>query len=95
MDHTNHVRLSPTELTPAVLEGATVYGPGDDNIGTVDHIHMSAAGSSAAVIDVGGVLGIGAKPVAIPLSDLDFMRDEDGDDWGAVIQGTARGKVLR
>ena len=78
MDHTNHVRLSPAELTPAVLEGATVYGPDDDEIGTVDHLHVSVAGSSA-VIDVGGFLGIGAKPVAVPLSDLDFMRDEDGD----------------
>jgi hypothetical protein len=31
------------------------------------------------VIDVGGFLGIGAKPVAVPLTDLEFMRDEDGD----------------
>ena len=31
------------------------------------------------IIDVGGFLGIGAKPVAIPVSDLEFMRDEDGD----------------
>ena len=27
----------------------------------------------------GGFLGIGAKPVAVSASDLDFMRDEDGD----------------
>ena len=26
MDHTNHVRLNSTELTSAILEGATVYG---------------------------------------------------------------------
>lgn len=24
-------------------------------------------------------LGLGAKPVAVPLSDLEFMRDENGD----------------
>ncbi|TIV73828.1 MAG: PRC-barrel domain containing protein, partial [Mesorhizobium sp.] len=30
-------------------------------------------------IDVGGFLGIGAKPVAVTASQLDFMRDEDGD----------------
>ena len=30
------------------------------------------------MIDVGGFLGIGAKPVSVPISDLDFMRDEDG-----------------
>ncbi|MDL2406965.1 PRC-barrel domain-containing protein [Rhizobium calliandrae] len=78
MDHTNHVRLTPSELTPAVLEGATIYGADESKIGTVDHIHGAGAGRSA-VIDVGGFLGIGAKPVAVPLSDLDFMRDEDGD----------------
>ncbi|MGO7205265.1 PRC-barrel domain containing protein, partial [Rhizobium ruizarguesonis] len=33
----------------------------------------------SAVIDVGGFLGIGAKPVAVPISDLEFMRDEDGE----------------
>jgi len=31
------------------------------------------------VIDVGGFLGLGAKPVAVPISDLDFMSDEDGE----------------
>ncbi|NKL26836.1 PRC-barrel domain containing protein (plasmid) [Rhizobium ruizarguesonis] len=78
MDHTNHVRLTTSELTPAVLEGATIYGADDHKIGKVDHIHGAGAGGSA-VIDVGGFLGIGAKPVAVPISDLEFMRDEDGE----------------
>jgi hypothetical protein len=74
MDHTNHVRLTPAELTPDILEGATVYGRDDETIGSVDHVH-----GSQVVIDVGGFLGICAKPVAVSASDLDFMRDEDGD----------------
>ncbi len=78
MDHTNHVRLTTAERTPSILEGATIYGADDHKVGKIDHIHGSGAGGSA-VIDVGGFLGIGAKPVAIPISDLDFMRDEDGD----------------
>lgn len=78
MDHTNHVRLTAGELTPSVLEGATVYGADDHKVGKVDHVH-GAGGASTAVIDVGGFLGIGAKPVAVPLTDLDFMRDESGD----------------
>lgn len=77
MDHTNHVRLSTTELTPDILEGATVYGAVDHKVGKVDHVHGGADGQ--VIIDVGGFLGIGAKPVAVALSDLDFMRDEDGD----------------
>lgn len=73
MDHSNHVRLNPNELTPEILEGAAVYGPGDEKIGSVDHLH-----GTQAIIDVGGFLGIGAKPVAVSTGDLDFMRDEDG-----------------
>ncbi|TCL66320.1 PRC-barrel domain-containing protein [Rhizobium sp. BK251] len=78
MDHTNYVRLNTSELTPAVLEGATIYGADDYKVGKIDHIHGSGV-SGSAVIDVGGFLGIGAKPVAVPISDLEFMRDEDGD----------------
>ena len=74
MDHSNHVRLSQAELTPDILEDATIYGPGDEEIGSVDHVH-----GTQVVIDVGGFLGIGAKPVALPMSELEFMRDEDGD----------------
>jgi hypothetical protein len=78
MDHTNHVRLSTAELVPGTLEGATIYGADDHKVGKVDHIDGAGA-ASTAVIDVGGFLGIGAKPVAVPLTDLEFMRDEDGD----------------
>jgi ribosomal 30S subunit maturation factor RimM len=78
MEHTNHVRLTADELTPAVLEGATVYGADDHKIGKVDHVHGSGTATNV-VIDVGGFLGIGAKPVSVPVGDLEFMRDEDGD----------------
>jgi len=75
MDHTHHVRLAPTELVPDMLEGATIYGPDDEKIGSVSHMH----GADQVVIDVGGFLGIGAKPVAVNAQDLDFMRGEGGD----------------
>ena len=78
MDHSHHVRLATTELTPAILEGATVYGVDDEKVGTVSHVHGIGAGSEI-IVDVGGFLGIGAKPVAVPASQLDFMRDENGD----------------
>jgi ribosomal 30S subunit maturation factor RimM len=78
MDHTNHVRLTEAELTPAHLEGATIYGVDDHKVGKVDHVHGVGA-ASTVIIDVGGFLGIGAKPVAVPISDLEFMRGEEGD----------------
>ena len=78
MDHSKHVRLTEAEFTASNLEGATIYGPGDEKIGSVSHTHGS--GSTAQIaIDVGGFLGIGAKQVAVAARDLDFMRDENGE----------------
>jgi hypothetical protein len=78
MDHSKHVRLTSSELTAETLKGATIYGVDDSKVGTVSHLHGAGA-SARVVVDVGGFLGIGAKPVAVAMSDLDFMRDEGGD----------------
>ncbi|MGJ4859760.1 PRC-barrel domain containing protein [Labrys sp. KB_33_2] len=78
MDHSTHTRLADSELTPEYLEGATIYGPEDENIGSVSHVHGIGT-DTIVVIDVGGFLGIGAKPVAVRVADLDFMRDENGE----------------
>lgn len=78
MDHSKHVRLTDAELTPETLEGAIIYGPADEKIGKVDHVHGGGTAAQIA-IDVGGFLGIGSKRIAVPARDLDFMRDEGGD----------------
>lgn len=78
MDHSQHARLTTTELVPATLEGATIYGADDHKVGKVSHVH-GVGSASQIVVDVGGFLGLGAKPVAVPLSELEFMRDERGD----------------
>ena len=78
MDHSKHVRLADSELTNEVLKDAAIYGADDQKVGVVSHIHGNGP-TSRVVIDVGGFLGIGAKPVAVPVTSLDFMRDEDGD----------------
>lgn len=85
MDHSTHVRLSPEEITSERLEGAPIYGADNQKVGQVSHLHGSGPGAHV-IIDVGGFLGIGAKPVAVPTSDLDIMRDESGKvhavtDW--------------
>ena len=77
MDHSQHTPMTRGELTTANLEGATIYGSGDEKVGTVSHLHGAGA-TSQVVVDVGGFLGIGAKPVALPVSELEFMRDEAG-----------------
>jgi hypothetical protein len=78
MDHSRHTRLSTTELSPTVLKGATIYDSADHKIGTVSHVHGLGV-ASQIVVDVGGFLGMGAKPVAVPTNELNFMRDEKGE----------------
>jgi hypothetical protein len=77
MDHSKHIPLRPDELTSASVDGANVYGPDDSHIGDVSHFHGSGQ-SAQAVVDVGGFLGLGAKPVSLPVTSLNFMRDEKG-----------------
>ncbi len=77
MDHSKHTPLRADELDSAVVDGANVYGPNDDHIGDVSHFHGSGQ-TAQAVVDVGGLLGLGAKPVALAVSSLNFMRDENG-----------------
>ncbi|MTH79196.1 PRC-barrel domain containing protein [Paracoccus aestuariivivens] len=83
MDHTLHQRLNESELTDAGLSGATIYGPGDESVGMLSHLHGTGAGAEA-IIDVGGFLGIGAKPVAIRVSEIDFIRSETGAVHGVI-----------
>ena len=77
MDHSMHPRLAPEELNRDNLEGSKVYDREDNTVGTISHLHGEGA-SAQAVVDVGGFLGIGAKPVSLPLAQLDVMRDESG-----------------
>ena len=81
MDHSTHVHLTESELTDAVLSDAPIYGPDDYSIGSVSAVHGTGL-AAHAVIDVGSFLGIGAKPVAVSVRDLSFMRDEDGNVHG-------------
>ena len=77
MDHSKHIPMSDIEVVAANIDGANVYGPGDEKIGTVSHTHGTPP-AGRVVVDVGGFLGIGAKPVALPMGSLKFMRDADG-----------------
>lgn len=66
--------------TAEELIGSTVYSADDSDIGEVSDVVVAADGKiEAMVVDVGGFLGIGAKPVAVELSSLEVRRDENGD----------------
>lgn len=81
MDHSKHTPLSNSEITEAVLVGAPIYDTEDSKVGTISHVH-GAGHVSDVVIDVGGFLGIGSKPVMIGVNQLSLMRDESGKVHG-------------
>ena len=77
MDHSAHTPLVDSDLTDANLTGAVIYGADDEKIGTVSHVHGMGA-ATHVIVDVGGFLGLGTKPVSLKINKLDFMRDEHG-----------------
>jgi hypothetical protein len=78
MDHTTHTALEAAEINEANLMGAVIYGPYDEKIGSVAHVHGMGT-ATKVIVDVGGFLGIGTKSVALDATQLNFMRDEDGE----------------
>lgn len=81
MDHSTHTRLTAAELTESNLVDAPIYGADDYKVGSISHLHGAGDGARA-VVDVGGFLGIGSKPVLVALSQLNMMRDENGNIHG-------------
>jgi sporulation protein YlmC with PRC-barrel domain len=65
----------------ADLVGAEVIGSGGDAIGEVDDIVISTAGADSvrAVLQVGGIAGIGEKRIALPLGQINVERSNDGE----------------
>lgn len=82
MDHSKHTPLMPTELSEAVLSNVPIYDTNDRKVGTISHVHGSGAG---VVVDVGGILGIGSKPVLVDAKHLNLMRDEKGAVHGLTL----------
>ncbi|MCX7645834.1 MAG: PRC-barrel domain-containing protein [Rhodobacteraceae bacterium] len=75
------VLAGPEVLTAERLTGAAVYDVEDRRIGSVSDLIVGADDVlTDAVVDVGGFLGIGAKPVAIPMGELSILHRADGDE---------------
>ena len=68
------------QLTADELKGINVYGTNDEHIGTIGDLALSDDGKvDALIIDFGGFLGIGTKPVAVAFENLDFLADPNNN----------------
>ncbi len=68
------------ELLVTDVLGRSAVNAANETIGDVNDLVTDKSGKAiAAVIGVGGFLGIGEKDVAIPFEDLKFTRDTNND----------------
>ncbi|WP_138934436.1 PRC-barrel domain-containing protein [Roseovarius arcticus] len=77
------------QMTSEDLEGAVVYGANDENVGEIDSLIIGDDGTiNEVVINVGGFLGLGEKPVAVTFDELQILQETDGDDLRIYIDST-------
>ncbi|WP_116087435.1 PRC-barrel domain-containing protein [Tropicimonas sp. IMCC34011] len=81
--------VDATAMTAEELDGVRVYGTDDSWIGEVSDILLSQEGSiESVIVDVGGFLGIGEKPVQLSFEDLNLQRQENGNQLRAYVGAT-------
>lgn len=76
------------ELTTEELLGAPVYGSENEWLGEVSELAVDQDGKiNNVIIDVGGFLGIGEKPVALGMDEVQ-LRVHDNDELRAYVPHT-------
>lgn len=77
----NMVVLNPATLSADELIGSRVYGNDNSDLGEISDVLISdgAEKIEAYIVDVGGFLGIGEKPVALGADNLQIVADANGN----------------
>jgi hypothetical protein len=76
-------------MTTEDLTGVQVNGSGDNWVGEISELVLGDDGKiSHAIIDVGGWLGIGERPVAIPFDQIELRRNADDNSVVAYVDAT-------
>ncbi len=81
-------KLGSEQIEATTLDGAWAYDSEYNHIGEVGEVLMTADGKiDAMVIDVGGFLGLGEKPVAMAFKEVELYRNES-DEIAVVVPYT-------
>ena len=89
-----HVEGYETQATADVtveeITGSRVYDARNEWVGEIGELVMADNGTDIGevVVDVGGFLGIGEKPVALDIEDLTIKSETDGDDLRVYLDKT-------
>ena len=78
--------LMNADITSDELTGTAVYGPDDNKVGDIGDLVIAEDGSvTDVIVDVGGFLGLGEKPVSIAFDSVQLLKQTDGDDLRAYV----------
>lgn len=79
--------MTLADINSEDLDGAPVFGIDDERLGEISELILDGDGQvKEVVIDVGGFLGLGEKPVAVNFADLRLEQDAD-------VTGMVEGEV--
>jgi len=91
---------SPSERNSALTDrggvraskviGSSVYNDKDEKIGSIDDLVIGNDQTLHAVIDVGGILGVGGKMVEVPFNKLQFGNVKGSSDNRVVMPGATK-----
>ncbi|WP_321500038.1 PRC-barrel domain-containing protein [Breoghania sp.] len=74
------MNVDPSVLSADEMIGTVVYGADGNDLGDVSDVIVSPEGELVAyIIDVGGFLGLGEKPVALDASNVEVTKDAEGE----------------
>lgn len=75
--------LTDAPLTAEELIGTNAYGPADEHLGAIGDVILGVDASTVegVIIDFGGFLGIGTKPVAVSIENLRYATDENRNEF--------------
>jgi len=85
----NPVLTASGEVRASEVIGSSVYNDKNEKIGSVNDILLGKdEKATQAVISVGGLLGVGAKLVAVPYDKLKFSETVDSKTSRVMMPGT-------
>jgi sporulation protein YlmC with PRC-barrel domain len=77
-------QMQPNQVMASKLIGTRVVSSNNESIGDINDVIVDRNGQAiAAVVGVGGFLGIGEKDVAVPFNSLEFMTAQQASAMNA------------
>lgn len=78
------------QISASTYLGQTVYNSANESIGTIDDLIITRDGGvDAAIIGVGGFLGLGQKNVAVPFENITVSQQPETNDFRLTTTETA------